>query len=81
MISLETARKLIDKGIDPDSSLEDLICRIESLGYHGIYLSRSPNGCKFTIMYRGNTYVYIKILADNRKEALALALLLSDFLE
>ncbi|PKM77831.1 MAG: hypothetical protein CVU90_05115 [Firmicutes bacterium HGW-Firmicutes-15] len=81
MISFETARRLMDKGIDPDSSFEDFICRMENLGYHGIYLSRSLNGFKITIMYQGNTYVHIKILADNRKEAVALALLISEFLE
>ncbi len=81
MISSKTARKLMDKGIDPGSSLEDLITKIENLGYHGISLSPSPNGYKFIITYKGNTYVYIRILAGNRKEALALALLANDFPE
>jgi hypothetical protein len=81
LISSKTAQKLIDAGIDPFSSLEDLITKIENLGYHGISWSPSAKGYEFTITYKDNTYVLIRILASNRKEAIARALLISDFPE
>lgn len=81
MISSKTAEGLIEKGIDPDSSLEDLIREIEKLGYDRISLSRYLKGYKFTMLYKGNLYVYKTVIADSRKEAIARALILKDDFE
>ncbi|MDD4801568.1 MAG: hypothetical protein PHF24_01315 [Syntrophomonas sp.] len=81
MITYNTSQKLTKMGIDPNSSIEDLIEKIEGLGYNGINLSRNDKGYKLTILYRENIYVYKQVLAENRKEAMALALVINDFLE
>jgi len=81
LISLKTAEQLVAKGIDPDSSFEDLIREIEKLGYDKISFSRYPKGYRLTILYKGNIYVYKTVIADSRIEAIARAIILKDDIE
>jgi len=81
LISSKTAEQLIAKGIAPDSSFEDLIHEIEKLGYNKISLYHFPNGYRFTMLYKGNIYVFRTVIADSRKEAIARALILIDDFE
>lgn len=75
MTSYNINKSLANYGIDPDCSLEFLINELESLGYDKLILSRTLKGYKCTLTYRGNDYINNTILAKNRREAVAIALL------
>ena len=75
MISNNTAQCLSKIGIETTATFEDILNRIEELGYDRLAIRRSRIGYRCTLIYHSNRYVSKTFCSQSRKEAMALALL------